>query len=86
LKLGKKRRESSKRNYYIISPRVIIKAIIVTPKNLVLIITKRLKKTAKILGSALCDALLKSRVQKFAPKKEIALRAVFLVVITKTKL
>jgi len=28
LKLGKKRRESSKRNYYIISPRVIIKAII----------------------------------------------------------
>ena len=30
LKLGKKRRESSKRNYYIISPRVIIKAIIIT--------------------------------------------------------
>jgi len=29
-KLGKKRRESSKRNYYIISPRVIIKAIIIT--------------------------------------------------------
>ena len=29
LKLGKKRRESSKRNYYIISPRVIIKAIII---------------------------------------------------------
>jgi len=29
VKLGKKRRESSKRNYYIISPRVIIKAIIV---------------------------------------------------------
>jgi len=28
LKLSKKRRESSKRNYYIISPRVIIKAII----------------------------------------------------------
>jgi len=28
LKLGKKRQESSKRNYYIISPRVIIKAII----------------------------------------------------------
>jgi len=28
LKLGKKRRESSRRNYYIISPRVIIKAII----------------------------------------------------------
>ena len=28
VKLGKKRRESSKRNYYIISPRVIIKAII----------------------------------------------------------
>ena len=28
LKLGKKRRESSKRKYYIISPRVIIKAII----------------------------------------------------------
>jgi len=29
LKLGKKRRESSKRNYYIISPRVLIKAIII---------------------------------------------------------
>ena len=29
LKLGKERRESSKRNYYIISPRVIIKAIII---------------------------------------------------------
>jgi len=29
LKLGKKRRESSKRNYYIISPRVTIKAIII---------------------------------------------------------
>ena len=29
LKLGKKRREGSKRNYYIISPRVIIKAIII---------------------------------------------------------
>jgi len=29
LKLGKQRRESSKRNYYIISPRVIIKAIII---------------------------------------------------------
>ena len=28
-KLGQKRRESSKRNYYIISPRVIIKAIII---------------------------------------------------------
>ena len=30
LKLGKKRRESSKRNNYIISPRVIIKTIIIT--------------------------------------------------------
>jgi len=29
LKLGKKNRESSKRNYYIISPKVIIKAIII---------------------------------------------------------
>ena len=29
VKLGKKRRESSNRNYYIISPRVIIKAIII---------------------------------------------------------
>jgi len=29
VKLGKKRRESSKRTYYIVSPRVIIKAIIV---------------------------------------------------------
>jgi len=34
LKLGKKRRQSSKRNYYIISPRVIIKAtIIILTKN-----------------------------------------------------
>ena len=33
LKLGKKRRESSKRNYYIISPRVIIKAIIIISKD-----------------------------------------------------
>jgi hypothetical protein len=30
LKLRKKRRESSKLNYYIISPRAIIKAIIIT--------------------------------------------------------
>ena len=29
MKLGKKRRESSKRNYYFISPRVIIKAILI---------------------------------------------------------
>ena len=29
VKLGQKRRESSKRNYYIISPRMIIKAIII---------------------------------------------------------
>ena len=29
VKLGKERRESSKRNYYNISPRVIIKAIII---------------------------------------------------------
>jgi len=29
LKLGKKKRKSSKRNYYIISPRVMIKAIII---------------------------------------------------------
>jgi len=29
VKLGKKRRQSSKHNYYIISPRVIIKAIII---------------------------------------------------------
>jgi len=29
LRLGKKRRESSKRNYYIISPRVTIKEIII---------------------------------------------------------
>jgi len=33
LKLGKKRRESSKHNYYIISPRVIIKAIIIGGGN-----------------------------------------------------
>ena len=35
-KLGKKRRESSKRNYYIISPRVIIKAIIIIIGSLTL--------------------------------------------------
>jgi len=29
VKLGKKRQESSKRNYYITSPRVIIKVIII---------------------------------------------------------
>ena len=29
VKLGKKRRESSKRNYYIVSPRVTVKAIII---------------------------------------------------------
>jgi len=34
LKLGKKRRENSKHNYYIISPRVIRKAIIIIkPKS-----------------------------------------------------
>jgi len=33
LKLGKKRREISKRNYYIISPRVLIKAIIITKRQ-----------------------------------------------------
>jgi len=32
VKLGKKRRKSSKRNYYIISPRVMIKAIIIIKK------------------------------------------------------
>jgi len=34
VKLGKKRRESSKRNFYIISPRVIIKAIIDMKRDL----------------------------------------------------
>jgi len=33
LKLGRKRRESFKRNYYIISPKVIIKAIIIMVLN-----------------------------------------------------
>jgi len=33
VKLGKKRREGFKRNYYIISPRVIIKAIIIISKD-----------------------------------------------------
>jgi len=32
VKQGKKRRQSSKRNYYLISPRVIIKAIIIKLK------------------------------------------------------
>jgi len=35
VKLGNKRRESSKHNYYIISPRVIIKAIIINTAELV---------------------------------------------------
>jgi len=35
LKLGKKRRDSSKRNYYIVSPRVIIKAIIIFCETIV---------------------------------------------------
>ena len=39
VKLGKKRRESSRRNYYIISPRVIIKAIIIKEDGRVLWIT-----------------------------------------------
>ena len=34
LKLGKKRRESSKRNYCIVSPRVIMKAIIIITKEM----------------------------------------------------
>jgi len=33
LKLGQKRRESSKRNYYISSPRVVIKAIIINKQT-----------------------------------------------------
>jgi len=36
VKLGKKRQESSKRNYCIISPRVIIKAIIISIDDSVL--------------------------------------------------
>jgi len=49
LKLGKERRESSKRNYYIVSPRVIIKAIIIILLNsmyqlLNYVINERLKK------------------------------------------
>jgi len=34
LKLGKERRESSKHNYYIISPIVIVKAVIIISDNL----------------------------------------------------
>jgi len=33
VKLGKKRRESSERNYYIISPRLTIKAIVILQNN-----------------------------------------------------
>jgi len=33
LKLGKKRRETSKGNYYIVSPRVIIKGIIIIERE-----------------------------------------------------
>jgi len=47
VKLGKKRRESSKRNYYIISPRAIIKAIITIP-----VIKAILKKKSPI---SICD-------------------------------
>jgi len=40
VKLGKKRRESSKRNYYIISPGVIIKAIIIIMNIYVYMLTQ----------------------------------------------
>jgi len=32
VKLGKKKPDSSKRNYYIIAPRVVVKAIIIISK------------------------------------------------------
>jgi len=62
VKLGKKRRESSKRNYYIISPRVIIKAIIIEYllTNLALRVTIPLghaAKTRAILGPFEDDVL-----------------------------
>jgi len=41
LKLGKKRRESSERNYYIISPRVIINAIIIKAEYVKLLLSKQ---------------------------------------------
>ena len=41
LKLAKKRRESSKRNYYIIFPRVIIKAIIIINQTKIFVWYKR---------------------------------------------
>jgi len=47
VKLGKKRRESSKRNYYIISPRVIIKAIIIIVRPQ-LLVSKNPEKPKKI--------------------------------------
>jgi len=37
VKLGNKSRESSKRDYYIISPRVIIKALIIIPIALIML-------------------------------------------------
>jgi len=79
LKLGKKRRESSKGNYYIISPRVIIKAtIIITTLEGV----QWPRKLPTNLGNAFSDALLMSRFQNFVAavkeKIEIVLHAVLL--------
>jgi len=41
VKLGKKRRESSKHNYYIISPRVIIKSIITSQRQQTLLLHEK---------------------------------------------
>jgi len=62
LKLGKKRRENSKRNYYNISPRVIIKAIIVItrrhiPTNPSTVIRVRVSRSYGVHGDACSNNL-----------------------------
>jgi len=54
LKLGKKRQESSKRNYYIISPRVIIKAIIIISRPRIREWTNRNPISHELICSKIC--------------------------------
>jgi len=63
LKLSKERRESSKRNYYIISPRVIIKAII----NITSVLegVQQPNKSPKPPGNAFSDAVQYFTFSKF---------------------
>jgi len=59
VKLGKKRRES-KRNYYIISPRVIIKAIIIT----ISLQTPQVNRNWLVASNFYSEAL-RTRIEKF---------------------